>query len=213
MNTRAAYLALAIAEAVRRAGRLDDEWWEVDGLREHLNANLRPRRGQTFTEKRLVDRLWSFGIEPGRPTWATGGTFYRVAELISLVPAAATAAADISVLAQPVELRGGWSLVVPECPFCEREHFHGGGDGPEPERDGHRVAHCYESPSAGYRLVLSGHAWVQEGGPVSSNDDAAFKLRCRRCERRATYADVKASRADYCGSNVYATEPVLAGGR
>lgn len=42
-----------------------------------------------------------------------------------------------------------WGLSV-TCPFCGREHYHGGGDGQEPTF-GHRVAHCHAS--AGYVLM------------------------------------------------------------
>lgn len=46
----------------------------------------------------------------------------------------------------PVTARWGWScwlltFAVP-CPFCGRRHSHGGQDGPKPDGDGHRGAHC-----------------------------------------------------------------------
>lgn len=47
-----------------------------------------------------------------------------------------------------------WSLRVARCPYCRREHFHGGGSGPEPDA-GHRVAHCHpDTRIAGYIIVV-----------------------------------------------------------
>ncbi len=48
-----------------------------------------------------------------------------------------------------------WSLQF-VCPFCGRQHRHGGGDGETPD-GGHRVAHCFPSdlaPSTGYILEV-----------------------------------------------------------
>jgi hypothetical protein len=47
---------------------------------------------------------------------------------------------------------GTWALMVKNCPFCGKTHYHGGGDGDVPTL-GHRVAHC---PSSGYVLVDGG---------------------------------------------------------
>src|SRR5215212_1903368 len=44
-----------------------------------------------------------------------------------------------------------WAVVVERCPLCDRKHFHGGGDGPEPAL-GARVAHCHEHRGS-YELV------------------------------------------------------------
>jgi hypothetical protein len=47
---------------------------------------------------------------------------------------------------------GTWGLMVKDCPFCGKTHYHGGGNGDLPVM-GHRVAHC---PSSGYVLVDGG---------------------------------------------------------
>ena len=47
---------------------------------------------------------------------------------------------------------GSWSLVVPVCPICCGEHFHGGGFGDAPSF-GHRASHCGRGDSQGYILV------------------------------------------------------------
>jgi hypothetical protein len=56
--------------------------------------------------------------------------------------------------AVPVRGREVWSWVVPCCPLCGREHWHGGGElGGDPRRLlGHRVAHCGEEDVPPHRL-------------------------------------------------------------
>ncbi|WP_328488234.1 hypothetical protein [Streptomyces zaomyceticus] len=45
-----------------------------------------------------------------------------------------------------------WVLVVLDCPFCGKQHSHGGGDQLRPSY-GHRAAHCANSrPGHGYWL-------------------------------------------------------------
>src|SRR5687768_2787347 len=36
-----------------------------------------------------------------------------------------------------------WAVLIPRCPLCGRKHYHGGGDGPEPDL-GWRASHCAE---------------------------------------------------------------------
>lgn len=56
---------------------------------------------------------------------------------------------------------GGYSWVVTRCPYCSREHAHGGGRRGEKNPDdllGHRVEHCDRPPpgARGYFLVKGG---------------------------------------------------------
>jgi len=44
-----------------------------------------------------------------------------------------------------------WAITVERCPLCGKRHFHGGGDGPEPDL-GNRVAHC-DAHDGSYELV------------------------------------------------------------
>jgi hypothetical protein len=47
----------------------------------------------------------------------------------------------VTVPTKAKKVQGIWSLHVTECPFCGREHWHGGGSGARPSA-GPRVAHC-----------------------------------------------------------------------
>lgn len=63
---------------------------------------------------------------------------------------------DPIVEATPVYLRkqNTWLLTL-TCPFCRKQHTHGGGRGPNPpplEMYGHRVSHC--SGNSSIRPVL-----------------------------------------------------------
>jgi hypothetical protein len=44
-----------------------------------------------------------------------------------------------------------WAVTVDRCPLCDRKHYHGGGDGPEPAL-GDRVAHCWDHAGS-YELI------------------------------------------------------------
>jgi hypothetical protein len=44
-----------------------------------------------------------------------------------------------------------WPVTVLQCPLCRRKHFHGAGDGPDPDL-GARVAHCWDR-SGSYELL------------------------------------------------------------
>jgi hypothetical protein len=51
------------------------------------------------------------------------------------------------------ENEGVWTLEV-VCPICGEKHFHGGGNGAEPDL-GYRVAHCFTLfgyPGDGYTI-------------------------------------------------------------
>ena len=50
----------------------------------------------------------------------------------------------------------GVQLVIPHCPLCGGEHFHGTGGDPDHPLLGHRVPHCLDSElhGEGYELVL-----------------------------------------------------------
>jgi hypothetical protein len=45
-----------------------------------------------------------------------------------------------------------WALTVLKCPYCGRQHFHGGGGGPRPLL-GARAPHCLSSAHPHYELV------------------------------------------------------------
>ena len=49
------------------------------------------------------------------------------------------------------ERDGVWTLTV-KCPYCGKQHMHGGGDGKRPFY-GHRLSHCLKVPVEGYELV------------------------------------------------------------
>jgi hypothetical protein len=52
---------------------------------------------------------------------------------------------DTAPLAPARPMRGSngtWSWTVLDCPYCHREHIHGGGSGEKPALLGHRVVHC-----------------------------------------------------------------------
>lgn len=50
---------------------------------------------------------------------------------------------------------GCWLWVVEQCPYCQKQHTHGGGprSGNPREYLGHRVSHCALRPGRDYVLV------------------------------------------------------------
>ncbi|GGK59891.1 hypothetical protein Ppa06_26390 [Planomonospora parontospora subsp. parontospora] len=49
--------------------------------------------------------------------------------------------------------RGGWSLIVDECPFCGQQHRHGAPNGPA-TRETTRISHCAHGQVRSYRIVV-----------------------------------------------------------
>jgi hypothetical protein len=45
-----------------------------------------------------------------------------------------------------------WAVTVLRCPYCQRKHFHGGGDGSEPDL-GARRSHCITGDGGTYELI------------------------------------------------------------
>lgn len=60
----------------------------------------------------------------------------------------------VTVPTSAKKVRGTWSLHVDECPFCGREHWHGGGPGSRPSA-GPRVAHCGTGHAGLYDLRIA----------------------------------------------------------
>jgi len=55
--------------------------------------------------------------------------------------------------ATAVRGREAWTWVVACCPYCGREHRHGGGSRERPALPAHRVAHCNTGELRSYTLV------------------------------------------------------------
>lgn len=62
---------------------------------------------------------------------------------------------EVKVEAEAILCRDGiWDLKI-KCPYCQKEHFHGGGRGRLPSY-GFRLFHCFPSSKGEYELVAKG---------------------------------------------------------
>lgn len=67
----------------------------------------------------------------------------------------------IKVYAKAIRAKdGNWDLVI-QCPFCGKEHRHGGGNADKPSLFGHRMAHCVAGAGRGYLLIPDGSEFVK----------------------------------------------------
>ncbi len=100
---------------------------------------------------------------------------------------------DRTVLARAkLELWDGWMWVVPKCPFCKRQHAHGGGQLDEnPFRLlGHRRSHCVHPhmPPGGrgtYKMVLDEEARKEAEALIAGVEKTPAYIRMMRIRRSA----------------------------
>ena len=94
-------------------------------------------------------------IERAAPVYETRTALKNTNNAVEFKEKSLACHLDVAPLAPARPMRGSngtWTWTVLDCPYCHREHNHGGGNGETPALLGHRVVHCAVG-TPGYVLV------------------------------------------------------------